>query len=308
METICVLLTVLGLIVCFGGIYIRKICSSVMGLVWGAFLSVVIIFLTAKSIWEIDSEESLVWVVVGAIALAVISAIWEKVCAFLNSFIPTFSIVCVLFLFNILSNKDFEMSAVIIIALILASVAGFISYKFYDIAFMLETAFTGAFTASLGIYGLADGADDVYDIVFGVVMDDDVGKYILLGTIVLGIIGFCVQWARFRKIKKGKNTEGKKDGFISEGWQCQCGKLNSFEYQFCEECGKQYIQPDASSKSWICSCGASNTDEMLFCPECGASRLQQEHSKWICSSCGTENEHDMCYCSECGKAFDGEKQ
>ena len=141
---------------------------------------------------------------------------------------------------------------------------------------MLETAFTGAFIASLGIYGLTDGANDVGDVVFGAVMDDEVIGYILLGTVVLGIIGFCVQWGRFKTIKEEKNLEDKKDTSTTDGWQCQCGKLNSFEHQFCEECGKQFIEPDFSQKSWNCKCGASNADEMLFCSECGANRLQQE--------------------------------
>ena len=109
MEMVCLLLTVFGLIICFGGIYIRKFCSSIMGLVWGAFLSIILIVLTTESIWQIDSEESLIWIVIGAITLAIFSAIYEIACAFLNSFIPTFFIVCVLLLFNILSNEDLEM-------------------------------------------------------------------------------------------------------------------------------------------------------------------------------------------------------
>lgn len=242
MEMVCLLLTFFGLIICFGGIYIRKFCSSVMGLVWGAFLSIILIVLTTESIRQIDSEKSLVWIIIGAITLAIFSAIYEKACAFLNSFIPTFFIVCVLLLFNILSNEDLEMPAVIMIALIVAFISGFISYKIYDIAFMLETAFTGAFIASLGIYGLVEGANDVGDVVFGAIMDDAVIAYILLSTVFLGITGFCVQWCRFKTIKEGKITEVKRDDCISEGWQCQCGKISSYEQQFCEECGKQHIQ------------------------------------------------------------------
>ena len=298
MEMVCLLLTVLGLIICFGGIYIRRFCSFIMGSVWGAFLSIILIVLTTESIWQVDSEESMVWIVIGAIILAIFSAIYEKACAFF--------IVCVLLLFNILSNEDIEMSAVFMIALFVAFIPGFISYKIYDIAFMLETAFTGAFIASLGICGLTEGANDVVDVVFDIVMDDELIGYILLGTVVLGVIGFCVQWGRFKTIKEEKTTEVKNDECISEGWKCQCGKLNSSEHQFCEECGKQYIQPAAPQKSWNCKCGATNADEMLFCSECGENRLQQEYSK-LCSTCGTENEHDMIYCSECGKVSRGNK-
>lgn len=32
------LLLVVGLVICFGGIYIRKVCSAILGLIWGALL------------------------------------------------------------------------------------------------------------------------------------------------------------------------------------------------------------------------------------------------------------------------------
>jgi len=308
MELVCLLLTVFGLIICFGGIYIRKFCSSIMGLVWGAFLSIILIVLTTESIWKIDSEESLVWIVIGAILLAIFSAVYERACAFLNSFIPTFFIVCVLLLFNILSNEDLEMSAVVMIALFIAFISGLISYKIYNIAFMLETAFTGAFIASLGVYGLSEGAYDVGDIVFGAITDDEAAGYILMGTIVLGLIGFCVQWSRFKTISTEDSSKDNLDEHVFEGWKCVCGNANPAEYSFCESCGKQrdgFTPHNPNTSLWVCKCGMTNDDDMLFCSECGESRLQQEVTKWICSNCGTENEQEMLYCPECGNASKG---
>ncbi len=281
-----------------------------MGFIWGAFLSVILIVITTESIWSIDSEESLVWILLGAIVLAIFSSIYEKACAFINSFVPTFFIVCVLLLFNILFNEDLEMSAIIVIALFIASISGFISYKIYDIAFMLETAFTGAFIASLGIYCLAEGADNVGELVFGAVMEDEIISYILLGTVVLGIIGFCVQWNRFKANKKPEQ-QTQKQASLPATWVCDCGKTNQLDFAFCENCGKSRIVDNktvAQKQGWTCKCGNYNDDDMLFCSECGENRLQQEYSRWICSNCGTENEQEMLYCSECGKACGGKLQ
>ena len=52
MEFFCLMLTVFGLIICFGGIYIKKFCSSVMGLIWGAIIAAILIVLTTESIWQ----------------------------------------------------------------------------------------------------------------------------------------------------------------------------------------------------------------------------------------------------------------
>ncbi len=300
MELVCLLLTVFGLIVCFGGIYIRKLCSSLMGLVWGAFLSVIIVILTADSIWRIDFESNLIWIAVGAIVFAMFSVIYEKICVFLNSFIPTFFIICILMMSNTISEHGLQMSAVAMIALVVAFVVGYICCKIHDIAFMLETAFTGAFIASLGIYGLAEKPNSIANVLFGAIMNEEASGHIFLGTIVLGIIGFCVQRSRLKAVKVSRQG-----AFFSEKWQCECGKLNPYEYQFCENCGNQCNHTHDLKKSWVCKCGAINAEEMQFCSECGESRLQQEYSKWICSTCGTENEHDMLYCSECGKASGG---
>lgn len=301
MEMVSLLLVVFGLIICFGGIYIRKFCSSIMGFIWGAFLSVILIVVTTESIWSINREESLVWILLGAIVLAIFSAIYEKVCAFINSFVPTFFIVCVLLLFNILFKEDLKMPAVVVIALFIASISGFISCKICDIAFMLETAFTGAFIASLGIYGLAEGANDVGDLVFGAIKDDEIIGYILLGTVVLGVIGFCIQWYRF---KTNKSTKPQKEDNCPENWVCDCGKVNSSAFAFCEDCGKSRSSDNnviTQIQGWICKCGNYNGDDMLFCSECGDSKLQQEFVQWPCAKCGALNEQDMSFCSECGE-------
>lgn len=49
------LLLVVGLVICFGGIYIRKVCSAILGLIWGALCSFAVILMTV-GLWGIDDE------------------------------------------------------------------------------------------------------------------------------------------------------------------------------------------------------------------------------------------------------------
>ena len=82
------ILLIVGLIVCFGGIYIRKACSALLGLIWGALCSFVVILMTV-GLWGID-EEAFVIVAVCAVVCALISAIYDKLCAAINAFLSTF--------------------------------------------------------------------------------------------------------------------------------------------------------------------------------------------------------------------------
>ena len=304
MEAISLLLIAVGLVICFGGIYIRKFCSFSIGLIWGALLSAILIVLISGSLWRLDSDGSIVWIILGAFTLAIFSAIYDRACAFLSSFVSTFFIVSVLLMFSDIMGEDLDKSAIIVIALFLAIISGSIGYKIYDIAYMLETAFTGAFIASLGVYGLSDNAFDMVDLIFGAAINDVIG-YIALGTIVLGIIGFCVQWRRFKSNKNAKLEEKERDqsnSTIEQGWICECGKHNSKEHQFCENCGRKKqmnkaLQPD---KTWQCKCGHINGADLLYCTECGSNRIQQEDLVNRCPICGEVIDPGMAFCPNCG--------
>ena len=69
------ILLIAGLIICFGGIYIRKVCSAILGLIWGALCSFVVILMTV-GLWGID-EETFEIVAVCAFVCAHISAIYD---------------------------------------------------------------------------------------------------------------------------------------------------------------------------------------------------------------------------------------
>lgn len=53
------LLVCVGLVICFGGIYIRKLTSGLMGLIWGAIMGLIGVVVTALysgGLWHLMSQ------------------------------------------------------------------------------------------------------------------------------------------------------------------------------------------------------------------------------------------------------------
>lgn len=319
MEALFLCMIVFGLIVCFGGIYLKKFCSALTGFLNGALLTMIFITL-AFGAFRLMRDESLVYVLIFAIIGAIVSAVHEKVCAFINGFIPSFVVVAVLILLtqSSSSSKGMDGTAIIVLSLVIASIIGGISAYIYDYAFMLETAFTGAFIASLGVAGLYDKAYDLSDVVLLFIREKYIGG-ILLGTITLGIIGFIVQLHRFKKNKEIIPDKEVSNSIISS-WKCECGNYNPNEELFCNQCGKkrtEQAQTASSEREWKCSCGTYNTVLNKYCSECGKEKLNSISNKvetsspivvsnanqWICS-CGAKQPLENVYCSECGKKRD----
>lgn len=147
------LLLVVGLVICFGGIYIRKVCSAILGLIWGALCSFAVILMTV-GLWGID-DETFIIVAVCAIACALISVIYDKLCAAINAFLSSFFLVAIL----LLMADSMESATLIIIAAVIALIVSIISVKIYNYSFIIMTAFSGAFVASIGGCGIIYNAD-----------------------------------------------------------------------------------------------------------------------------------------------------
>lgn len=203
------ILLIVGLIVCFGGIYIRKACSALLGLIWGALCSFVVILMTV-GLWGID-EEAFVIVAVCAVVCALISAIYDKLCAAINAFLSTFFLVAIL----LLMADSMEGTVLIIIAAVIALIVSAISIKIYDYSFIIMTAFSGAFTASIGGCGIfydADTADVLMELLFG----DEVTSFIVIVTLILGVLGCIVQWKRLTgKKTASQNTSTESSDTVS---------------------------------------------------------------------------------------------
>jgi len=107
-------------------------------------------------------------------------------------------------------------AGIIAIAVIIALIISVISVKFYDYSFEITTALIGAFIASVGGFGLIHDYD-LEDILAEILWSgfDDLTP-VLIATIVLSIIGFCVQLQRLKRIGMIPRTTDEKTNFNSE--------------------------------------------------------------------------------------------
>lgn len=192
------LLLVVGLVICFGGIYIRKVCSAALGLIWGAICSFAVILMTV-GLWGLDDETTAI-IIMCAVLCAIISVINDKLCAVINAFLSSFFLVAIL----LLMADSVESATLITIAAIIALIISIITVKIYDYSFIIITAFSGAFIASVGGCGIAYN-EDASDVLLALMFGDEVTGFILIGTIVLGVLGCIVQW---RRLKGKKVTSG----------------------------------------------------------------------------------------------------
>ncbi len=195
-----IVMIIVGLIICFGGIYIRKVCSAFLGFIWGALASF-LVALIIGGLWSIDDGTVTTMIIVGLV-LAVVCAIFDRACTAITSFLSSFTVAALLLL--ILRVVDSE-TALFAVAAIVAIIISGISIKFYDYSYMLITAITGAFIASVGFFSLTKGYD-FEDILMEIVWNGfDEMSGVLIGTIILSIIGFIVQRHRF-VVGKNENS------------------------------------------------------------------------------------------------------
>lgn len=194
-------LFIIGLIICFGGIYLRRALSAITGLFWGAIFSFIILMLIV-GFWDID-EGSLIIVVLSALLCAVFSVIYEKVCVFINSFVFTFIIVSVLVM--ILSSSEIKGIVICFIAAIIATLIGMLSIHIYQYSFIVITAFTGAFVSSVSLQGIIRHTDVLEIIVELIWRGTAIGSVIIM-TLILGTVGICVQIIRFNSLDGNKDN------------------------------------------------------------------------------------------------------
>lgn len=194
-------LFIIGLIICFGGIYLRRVLSAITGLFWGAIFSFIILMLIV-GFWDID-EGSLIIVVLSALLCAVFSVIYEKVCVFINSFVFTFIIVSVLVM--ILSSSEIKGIVICFIAAIIATLIGMLSIHIYQYSFIVITAFTGAFVSSVSLQGIIRHTDVLEIIVELIWRGTAIGSVIIM-TLILGTVGICVQIIRFNSLDGNKDN------------------------------------------------------------------------------------------------------
>ena len=202
---IYILLMAAGLLICFGGIYLRRACSAILGFIWG-ILGALLIALFTVGIWEIGEEKTVAAIFISGLVFSVLSAIFYRLSVAVNGFLSTFSIALI---FVLLSGDRDSSNAAIVIACLAGLVAAVISFFVYDYLFVIITAFSGSFVASVSGMCLIKkyDVDDVISEILWYGIDDVVAP-IITSTVIIGILGMIVQLIRLHTLASRKSADG----------------------------------------------------------------------------------------------------
>ena len=218
MQAINILLIVLGLIVCFGGIYFRKPVAAIAGFVNGLFLGGIVLVILMLTYSDVGSE----WLIVLLIALIVagICVAFDKLFAALSAFISSLLALAII----ALSICDYDtIGAGLIVALIGAAILAVVSYMYYKYSFAIVTAFTGGLSAAIGITFLSTG-NSLDSYVSNILWGESSGLgMIIVITLVLTVAGSYVQITGMKKqedlkrrIEAGEVIAGETNSILSQ--------------------------------------------------------------------------------------------
>lgn len=200
-----IILVVIGLIICFGGIYIKKISGFALGLGWGAIATFIVeLAIGGFSLFyflEMDEEE--LWIVlVGGLVFGILSAIYDKICVAISTFLSVFSLSTLLMLILDLVGGIY----IYIVSAIVSFLLSFVSVKIYTYSYIFLSAITGSFIATIGGYGLYREIE-FYDTIRKLIVNEEARLIMLASTLVLGLVGFIFQLYRFKLIERKKNKK-----------------------------------------------------------------------------------------------------
>lgn len=195
-------ITVLGLLICFGSTYFRKICSAIIGFVWGTIISaiVLVVMVLLGMMALADTDLLLIALLIGVIC-AVFFYLFEKVAAVINSFI-LFAFLALLLGMLFMGDIFSSISALTIFMMIAGAIGVIIQIVFDRYAFAVITAFTGALIAGIGIISMVKSTDlssAAYNVFYG---DTDFFSSLPIYVIILGSMGTAFQLYGLSIIKK----------------------------------------------------------------------------------------------------------
>lgn len=185
----------IGLIICLGGIYLKKTVSALIGASFGGILGVILTILTAATMYEID-DKLFLYMIVGAVIFAIFCAVYDHLCSAIVTFIVSFVTLILVLLF---SSEIETVRTLILIASVVSFILSYIAYLLDTLSFILITAFGGALIANIGFYGLVHRMELINTIISMTWGHFDGFAEIFIGTGILGSIGCYVQYQRRRK-------------------------------------------------------------------------------------------------------------
>ena len=192
----------IGLIICCGGIYLKKTVSALIGASFGGILGVILAIVTAATMYEID-DKLFLYMIVCAVIFAIFCAVYDRLCSAIVTFIVSFVTLIIWLLF---ASEIEAIRMLILIASVVSFILSYIAYLLDTLSFILITAFGGALIANIGFYGLIHHMELVDTIISMTWGYFDGFAEIFIGTGILGSIGCYVQYQR-RKKQKDNVTE-----------------------------------------------------------------------------------------------------
>ncbi|MGN0573862.1 MAG: DUF4203 domain-containing protein [Acutalibacteraceae bacterium] len=180
---------IIGLAICFGGIYLRKPIAFFIGLFWGALITGLIIF---DNVGVFGWEDGY-WGIVALVALitALVSAVYDNICVLLNSAIISF--LSLILITEISGFADLTPGLLIVFGVLSLGI-GYLAMLISNYAFIVITALTGAFIASVGGLCLFEGITLERLILY---FNDEYLNKLITGFIILSSLGFVVQMLKF---------------------------------------------------------------------------------------------------------------
>lgn len=200
-------LIIIGLILCFAGVYTRKLCAASLGFTWGTIASLLVIIVT-EGFWGLGEYLTIALGI--GIGLAVAGLIWDRFFMGVEATLSSFCIVLVVIGF--MSSMDKEEA--LLASAAVSAVIGLVAYLLSDFSFVLNTAISGAFMASVGACAITQGYD-YEDLILEFLMGEEaLLRFVVLGTLILGFFGMIVQ---FNLLAKQKAAQAKSTDLVFTG-------------------------------------------------------------------------------------------
>lgn len=134
-----ILIILVGIVLCFFGIYLKRVAQIIMGFAWGAVIAFLLISGLAVGGMLDDSNEAIAILIVLAVGIlmAVLAVKLERLLVMVQGVLLSF-LICMVILGALLGNDGAAIA--IILSLIISAVMGYLLWMYYRYAFICETA------------------------------------------------------------------------------------------------------------------------------------------------------------------------
>lgn len=198
MNTLDILIILIGILFCFFGIRFRKYVQIFFSFLCGCGFAYFIMFVLvmSRTVDNIDDMLAVFAVLSVGILMAIFSWKFERWLVTIQAILITLVITIVIIGF---AFSDISFGIVFIISLVIAGIMGYVTWMYYRYAFICETAIIGAIMINhVWLFGGTSGIGYGYY--------EDGNLFAVLLTIITAIAGIVVQ------SKTLKRMEGRTDG------------------------------------------------------------------------------------------------